>query len=297
MAQAPPRRLSAQRPLKTLFVENPGAGGGRNAPSLDLPSDVHRRQPTNARALVRRVAHRYDRVVCLGGDGTVSAVARGLVESGAQTSLGVVPGGTGNDFAAALGVPEDPEQALCLALSRRARAIDLGAVNGRPFVNAVTMGPAAELSHNTGKLAKAVLGRFAYAFEALRNPGRLQPFEALLIADGKRLEGEFVFIGVANGRRVGGGSHIAPRSVLNDGRLDLVLLPSASARKLAGAIRALRKGDDHPLLVRERIRTLEVTLRTADVAISRDGEPMRGRRLRFEVLRRALRVVVPAASH
>lgn len=295
MAQAPSRRLAPHRPLRTLFVENPNAGGG-NTPSLDLPDHVDRSQPANARTFVRRVADRFDRVVCLGGDGTVSAVARGLVESGAGTSMGLVPGGTGNDFAAALGVPEDPQEALRVALSRRTRAIDLGEVNGRVFVNAVTVGPAAELSHSTGKLAKAMLGRLAYVFEALRHPGRLQPFDALLAADGKHLEGSFVFIAVANGRRVGGGSHIAPRSRLNDGHLDLVLLPTASAAKLAGAIRALRNGDEHPLLMRARIRTLEITLRTPEVAVSRDGEPMRARRMRFQVLRRALRIAVPAAG-
>lgn len=283
--------------MKTLFVENPGAGGGKDSPSLDLPPDVDRYQPANARALVRRLANRYERVVCLGGDGTVSAVVRGLVESGAEASLGVVPGGTGNDFAAAIGMPEDPEEALQLALTRRAKKIDLGAVNGRTFVNAVTMGPAAELSHSTGKLAKALLGRFAYLFEALRHPNRLQPFDALLTADGRRLEGSFVFIGVANGKRVGGGSHIAPDSMLNDGRLDLVIVPTASTLKMAGAFKALRSGDDHPLLMRSRFRKLQIMLRSADVAVSRDGEVMRVRRLRFEVLRRALRVVVPAASH
>lgn len=109
MAQTPSRRLSTGRPMKTLFVENPGAGGGKDGPSLHRPAGVDRHQPANARVLVRKLASRYDRVVCLGGDGTVSAVVCGFVESGAQTSLGVVPGGTGNDFAAAIGVPCAPD--------------------------------------------------------------------------------------------------------------------------------------------------------------------------------------------
>lgn len=280
--------------MKTLFVENPGAGGGKDAPVLNLPADVDRYQATHARALVRKHASRYERVVCQGGDGTVSAVVQGLVDSGAPASLGVVPGGTGNDFAAALGVPNEPEEALHVALTQSAQAMDLGTVNGRTFVNAVTLGPAAELSHSTGKWAKAILGRFAYLFEALRHPGRLQPFQARLSADGRRLEGSFAFIAAANGRRVGGGSHIAPESMLNDGRLDLVLLPNASARQLAGALQALRAGEDHPMLMRSRFRTLEITLRSHGVAVSRDGEAMHARRLRFEVLRHALRVVVPA---
>lgn len=279
--------------MKTLFVENPGAGGGKEAPSLDLPVGVDRHRTADARALVRKLAKHYGRVVCMGGDGTVSAVVAGLVESGAETSLGVVPGGTGNDFAAAIGMPENLEEALQLALTRRAQKIDLGAVNGRSFVNAVTLGPAAEVSHATGKVAKALLGRFAYVVEALRRPGRLKPFGAHLRADARRLEGEFVFIGVANGRRVGGGSLIAPDSMLDDGRLDLVLVPAASKLQLVGAFKALRAGDDHPWLMRSRFQTLEINLRSTDVAISRDGEKMRARHLRFEVLRRALELVMP----
>lgn len=300
VAQASPRRRTDQattRPtLKALLVENTGAGGGTgSSEALPRQPGLDRKQPRHPRAFVRQHAAQYDRVVVRGGDGTVSAVARGLLESGSQAALAVVPGGTGNDFAAALGLPEDPEEALQLALTGRTVAIDLGTVNGRPFVNAVTLGPAAEVSHNTGKKMKALLGRFAYVFETLRHPGRLNAFDARIDADGQHLDSRFVFIGIANGRSVGGGTQLAPRAMLTDGRLDLVLIPDAPKRQLAGAFRALRNGDDHPLLERRKVRDLELTMRKSGVSVSRDGEPMRARRLRFEILRRALRVVVPKA--
>jgi len=117
-------------------------------------------------------------VVAAGGDGTVHEVVAGLVRAGlpATCSLGVVPAGTANDFAAAAGIPTgDPLAALELALSVPAVAMDLGELNGAPFLNAACGGFGAELTARTSAEMKQWLGGGAYLLTGLTSPGAVAP--------------------------------------------------------------------------------------------------------------------------
>lgn len=305
MAQAPTRRRPAgagglSRSRRLLVVRNARAGGGAGAHLSDEALEsleskgwgVRVASPRDVRRHVRRVAVEFDRIVASGGDGTFSAVAGGLYESGARVPLGLVPSGTGNDFAAALGLPEDPDEALAIALRGRVHAVDAGVANGRLFLNAVTAGAAAEVSRRTGARAKAWLGRFAYVLTALSQPGAFEPFAGRITGRGFDFSGPMQFFAVANGRRVGGGSLVTPTATLDDGLLDVVILPATTARRLAGALRALRTGADHPALVRFRAPAVRAEL-VDRIAVNRDGEPMQARSLELRSVRRAMLVPLP----
>lgn len=304
------RGARAGRREKLLVVMNPAAGGGthtgevleavRALRAAGHAVDVRATSaPGEARRLVADLAPTYARVAACGGDGTVSEVAAGLLDSGAAVPLVVVPSGTGNDFARAVGALP-PGDAMRAALGGTIAAIDVGFAGERPFLNAVSGGAAAEISSSVTPERKASLGPLAYLASGLGRLARVRGFEARLEGDGGIHEGQMLFFAVANGQSVGGGTRIAPEARADDGLLDAVVLPAVPATSLLGALRALRAGTDHPALVRMRGERF-VFEAEREVALTCDGEAMAARAIAFRVAPGALSVVVhgeaPALAH
>jgi diacylglycerol kinase (ATP) len=196
--------------------------------------------PDHATAISRRLRERYDTVevvltaapgdaaragrvavedgcglvVAGGGDGTLNEVINGVAAAGAlnRTTLGIVPLGTGNDFAAALGIPPDVEGALGVLTGGVTRAVDLGSVNGRLFVNTSGGGYIAEVSVAVTPQMKSIGGRLAYLVGGAQALLEFDPVRATVVAEpaGLRLgEGLYAFA-VCNSRLIGGGKLIAP---------------------------------------------------------------------------------------
>lgn len=287
---------------RLLLVVNPAAGGGTSADALSgavrqLREAGHvvevraTSEPGEARRIAAAEAAAFDRVAACGGDGTISEVAAGLLESGARRPLVVVPAGTGNDFATAVGAGVLPEEALRLAFDGYEAPLDVGFAGAAPFVNAATAGVAAEISESASAELKAALGPLAYLASGLARLGSLHGFEARLQGDEGVFEGPLLFFAVANGQTVGGGTRVAPNARVDDGLLDLVILPALPPATLLGALRALRVGGEHAGLVRMRGRRF--SFETADeIAISCDGEPLRAHALEFRVEPAAIALVV-----
>lgn len=173
-----------------------------------------------------------DRVVVAGGDGSIGVAARAASLSGLP--LAVLATGTANDFATALGLPKDLEAACALAADPAAptQRREIGAAGGRPFVNAAAAGLSAVASR-LAKPHKARLGRFAYAFGAVR-AGLTAPHTPCAI----RCDGQTVFDGdawqvvVAVSGAFGGGSNIGGTRH-DDDNLDVAVVPAASRLALA----------------------------------------------------------------
>lgn len=164
------------------------------------------------------------RVVALGGDGTLSEVARGLLSvPGAVTALGVVPLGTGNDFVKSAGLPRGWREACqALAAGFRTRNIDAARANGRWFVNAVGFGFDAAIARATRRY-KWLPGPLGYAgglVEALA-AGVGRPV-CTLRWDGGEDRRAVTLVAACNGQYLGGLFRLAPEAVLDDGQLDLV---------------------------------------------------------------------------
>ncbi|MEU3166513.1 diacylglycerol kinase family protein [Streptosporangium sp. NPDC006930] len=234
-------------------------------------------------------------VVVLGGDGTLHVVVAALHRRGEleARTVGLVPLGTGNDFARGLGVPLDPPVAARVVLAGRPQPLDLlvddedGVV-----VNMVHLGIGAEASEDATPL-KPVLGRLAYAAGALlagvRSPGwRLRvTVDGRSVGDGRRV----LMVGIGNGLTIGGGTPLAPRARPDDGMADVVVsLTTGPLDRLAYALR-LRRGTHPGLRDVITIRGREVTVEGDSVPVNADGE-LTGRitRRRWTVLPAAWRM-------
>ena len=167
-------------------------------------------------------------IVAGGGDGTINEVFAAAYTAGlpAGCSLEVLPLGTANDFAHATAVPvQDPAAALQLAVDAPARWIDVGLLNSKLFINLVSGGFGSRVTVETDPELKRRLGGLAYVlhrhFALCRTLG--EPRQ--LCAEGFSWEGPFVAVAIGNGRQAGGGVPLCPDALIDDGQLDLMILP------------------------------------------------------------------------
>lgn len=222
---------------KLLFLYNPHAGKGSVVPALGeicailqksdyLVTIYATRAPGDAARAAREWAGQYDRIVCAGGDGTLSEVIAGLLAAGSTCPLGYIPAGTTNDFARTLGIPTKADTAAALAASGEACAVDVGRLNERQFIYVAAFGFFTAVSYETPQEIKNLFGHGAYVMEGIRSLSDIKPYQMRVEYDGNRLEGRFLYGMVSNSVSVGGfrsnlGGHPV---VLDDGVFEVTLV-------------------------------------------------------------------------
>lgn len=166
----------------------------------------------------------FDVVVAAGGDGTVNEVVNGLAELEKRPRLGIIPVGTTNDFARAIGANRDVLEAADIIARGPAVPIDLGRVNGKYFINIAGGGRLTELTYEVPSKLKTMLGQLAYYLKGMEMLPSIRSTEVEIEYDGKHFEGEIMLFLVSLTNSVGGFEKLAPDSSLNDGMFDLFIL-------------------------------------------------------------------------
>jgi YegS/Rv2252/BmrU family lipid kinase len=236
-------------------------------------------------------------VVAAGGDGTVNEVVRGVDDADAldAVTLGILPVGTGNNFAGNVGIGSVDDGFDVLATGRR-RRIDLGRADDRPFVNSCVAGVTAAASEETDHDLKHRMGKLAYVVTTLRS---LSEFDGLGLTvdvpEGARVDawsGEALAVLVGNGRRFEPG--IGGQAPMEDGLLDVAIVEEASTLELVGdAIEDELLGRDAPHVTHLQVPSLTITLHDeASTRFSLDGEMIRRGRLPLDVDEGALELAV-----
>lgn len=253
-------------------------------------------EPGDAASLARLAARvGADLVIAAGGDGTVNEVVNGIGRLRRRPRLGILPMGTGNDFALGLGIPQDLAEATRVAVGGRPLAIDVARVNERLFVNVSTGGFGAEATEHTPGEAKRMLGALAYVVAGARELVELHPVRARFRVDGRQFyDGEFLLFAIGNGRRTGGGSFLTPRAEFDDGLLDLLVVEAMPRLEFLALLPDLRAGThlESPGVRYTRATSIVVAPREP-LAVNADGEPVRARRYRYSLWPRRIAVMVP----
>ena len=238
---------------------------------------------------------RIECIVAGGGDGTVNKVFAAACAAGLPPgcSLAVIPLGTGNDFARAADIPiDDIEAALEIALAAEPRSIDAGQLDGRMFVNAVSGGFGSRVTVETDPGLKERLGALAYAITGIARFLELSASKGRFRAEGFEWEGEFLALGVGNGRSAGGGIPLCADALLDDGLLDLTIIHALDRTERHEAFsHLLHEGAAGLLssLVSARSPWIEFES-DEDLNVNLDGEPLLLKSFRVEVLPGALPV-------
>ncbi|NWL77938.1 lipid kinase YegS [Pseudomonas taiwanensis] len=250
----------------------------------------------DARRLVgEALAAGYRTLIAGGGDGTLREVAEAMVRADRDASLALLPLGTANDFARAAGVPLEPVEALAL-LDVAPRAIDLGDADGHLFLNMVTGGFGSKITANTSEDLKKVLGGAAYFLTGLTHFAEVHSAMGRFRGPDFFWEGEFLALGIGNGRQAGGGHPLCPQAVLNDGLLDLCIIPAP--QDVVGTLTTLLSGGIlglEAVSVSARLPWVEVEA-AEGLDLNLDGEPLESSRLRVSARVGALRLHLPEDS-
>jgi YegS/Rv2252/BmrU family lipid kinase len=218
-ASAGDRALAILRARKLEAVRRRLIDGGLEVHATATESADH------AAALALAAAQAGEEVVTFGGDGMVR-IAAAAVE-GMDAVLGILPGGRGNDFAAALGIPRDPLAACEVIVSGRPRTVDAGQVDGQLFVGIASIGLESEVTP-IANAAPRIGGRAVYLAATVYGLARWRPARFELRADDKPYAFTGYMAAAANSGRFGGGMRLAPDARLDDGLLDLVMIEHVS---------------------------------------------------------------------
>lgn len=237
----------------------------------------------------------YPTLIAGGGDGTVRDVVEAMVKARSDASLALLPLGTANDFAHAAGVPLTPAAALAL-LETQAQAVDIGMAGERAFLNMATGGFGSSVTANTSEDLKKVLGGAAYLLTGLSRFAEVRAAAGRFHGPDFEWQGEFLALGIGNGRQAGGGHVLCPNAVINDGLLDICIVPAA--QDVVGTLGTLLSGGMlglQSVAITARLPWLEVEV-LEGLDLNLDGEPMASTRLRFCAEPACLRLHLTAHS-
>jgi diacylglycerol kinase (ATP) len=237
-----------------------------------------------------------------GGDGTVNDVVNGLGRAGFPegVTLGILPAGTGNDLAATLCIPEDPEVAEDVIRQNRMRTLDVARVRSegvgeRFFINVATGGLGAEISSVNDKELKKRWGKLSYLRASLEVARNFDVRELSLYLDGEERRVKAVNIAVGNCRYTGGGWPATPKANPEDGLLDVVVIETLGAGELfnlAPAVLAESSYLDKEGVLFVRAKEIRVETQPPGLEFTADGEVIGNEPAQFSVLPRTLKVIV-----
>lgn len=220
---------------KLLFIFNPLAGKGAIRGHLINILDVLTKDgwlvtayPTQSKADATRIAAelggQYDRVVCSGGDGTLSETIAGLRGLDCPPPLGYLPAGTTNDFSKNMHLPKTLEEAAHVAATGPVRKCDIGLFNQTSFIYVAAFGAFTDVPYSTPQEFKSIFGHLAYLLEGVTRLPSLKSYSLNISYDEGTLDGEFIYGMASNTISVGGFRGLTPEVKLDDGLFEVLLI-------------------------------------------------------------------------
>jgi len=285
------------------LIVNPSAGGGRAGRSLPAVRQTLRehglehhveatRSLEHARELARAAVAVGETAVAFGGDGLIAAVASELKHTGA--TLGVLPGGRGNDFARVLGIPLEPRAACSVLASGVVRSLDLGEVQQRTFIGIASCGFDSDANRIANE-TRLVRGKLVYAYGALRALAGWRPATFTVTLDGGEQRSFKGFsVAAANSKAYGGGMYLAPDASMQDGLLDVVTITDVPRLSFLRLLPTVFKGA-HVRLAAVSVERAQTVHVAADrpIVMYADGDPIGQLPVTVRAVAGAVRVLVP----
>ena len=297
--------LLEEIPKKIKIVVNPNAGGGKGRKIfpllrqklLDRGVSFHLQFAESADHVAhlcrQAMGEGYNYLISCGGDGTHHQALKALV--GSRFILGFIPAGTGNDFPANLGIPEDLDSACDLLLKGRIRKIDVIQVNNGEYMAGVGgIGFDSEVNAIANRISRFVGGRTAYVLPVLIKTLTYQPKQISLHMDDERTQGRALMVAFGNIKSYGKGMQITPLAEPDDGLLDICWVDPVKTFRLYRFFPTVFRGEhiEMPEVHYYRTSTVQVEA-SVPMDLYGDGEYICKTPFTLRVLPRALRVLVP----
>ena len=281
-----------------LLLYNPESGRGRIGKNLDRLVAVFRSYDYRLTPREIDFAHTPfdggetpELIVVAGGDGTVNYVVNRMKQAGLNLPLGILPAGTANDFAKALGMSHDPLEAARQIILGEETPIDCGRVNGLYFVNIFSFGIFTTTSQRTPNERKHRIGKLAYLIEGVKEFRAMHAVPLKVVADGRSFDLNSLMVLVFNGETAGG-FHLARHSSIRDGLFDVVMVEKRNLITSTLAMGHYLLGGNPRVVHRLRVQSLEIES-TLNEPTDVDGQPGAEFPLHIECLPGELRIRCP----
>ncbi|MBP1652105.1 MAG: diacylglycerol kinase catalytic region [Bacteroidetes bacterium] len=288
--------------MRLLFVINPVSGGKKKADHATLIRNFFKERaetieicifdgPASAQELKKTIQHWHpDRVVAVGGDGTVKAVASHLLHT--QIPMGIIPAGSANGMAAELSIPTEFEKAMEIILEGKVQVIDAIRINQQEIcIHLGDLGLNALLVKNFEQ--RGIRGKLGYALSSIKTLWQKQSLQVQIRNAEVHLSRVAFMIVLANARRYGTGVNINPDGNLSDGLFEVVIIRRLSLWELLKMIRRFKPFDPRKTEVIQADQVTIMTRRKAHFQV--DGEYLgKISSVKAEIMAKALQVLVPA---
>lgn len=233
-----------------------------------------------------------DLMVAAGGDGTVNFVTNTMFAKGLNIPIGVIPAGTANDFAGAIGMSHDVVEAARQIATGHEERIDCGRVNDRYFVNILSFGIFTTTSQRTSDERKHKIGKLAYIIEGSKEFRTMHAVPLKVVADGEKFDFNSLMVLIFNGETAGG-FHLARRSSIKDGMFDMILLEKKNFLRSTLAMGHYLMGGNPKIVRHVRARKISI-VSTINEPTDVDGQAGARFPLDVECMAGALRVICPS---
>ena len=247
------------------------------------------------RLMLEAIQSGTERLIIGGGDGSVNEAVDAMAKLPREKrpELAILPLGTANDFATACNIPLESLEALRFAVSGTATSIDIAKANDRHFVNIATAGFGAQITAETPVELKNFLGGGAYTIMGLLKAINFVPYKGRLKTPDFEMERTGVIAAVCNGRQAGGGQVLAPKAMINDGLLDVMIVKEFPIGNLTQLIHEIQ----NPSVNGEYLQYFQTpwmeTWSDGVIPLNLDGEPYHNKTIRFEIVPDAIDLVLP----
>jgi diacylglycerol kinase (ATP) len=245
------------------------------------------------RAAAEATERGYDMIIVAGGDGTLNEVINGMSGKANRLPIGLLPVGTTNDFARALHIPKDWEEACDLICAQHSTDIDVGKVNDRYFINILGGGSMTELTYEVPSKMKTMIGQLAYYMKGLEKLPRLRPITLHMKSAEMELDEQVLLFLISNSHSVGGLEMLSPDASIDDGLLDVIILRKCSLPEFLRILGLFLRGEhlDDPLVIHFQSKQLEIYSNN-HVQLNVDGEYGGNLPASVSVLKRHVKVFV-----
>ncbi len=265
-----------------MLIVNPEAGNGKTMKVLPQIENILRtkkveyefhftQEPMHATELVKEIGSKFDVIVAVGGDGTINEVINGVPDI--NIPFGMIPIGTGNDFARSCSIPySSVEEAIQILLNHDVKNIDVGEVNGRKFVNVLGMGFEGQANWN-GRKIDFIKGAFRYILAIVYTLISYKRIPMKLTLDNKILDDDIYLVSIGNGWNVGGGLQLTPKAKLDDGVFDVCYIKEITRWRIITKFAKLSNGTITDLSEVEMFQAKNIKVESTKVIpIHFDGE-------------------------
>ena len=292
-------------PKKVKIIVNPNAGGGKGRKLfpllrqklLDRKVSFHLQFAESAEHVThlcrQALGEGYNYIVSCGGDGTHHRALQ--VMAGSRFVMGFIPMGTGNDFPANLGIPNDLDSACDLLLKGKIRKIDVIRVNDGEYMAGVGgIGFDSEVNSIANRISRFVRGRAAYVLPVLLKTLTYQPKNIVMRVDDERIEGKALMVAFGNIKSYGKGMQITPLAEPDDGLLDICWVDPVKTLRLYRFFPTVFTGEHIEMPEVRYYRASTVHVETAlPMDLYGDGKYICQTPFTLRLIPQALRVLVP----